>query len=633
MDKQNIINKNQKKIFPILSSENTTMNNYKKREDSRRTSEQISFSESSSSKGIKNYNFNKLKKKEKINLKTNYVFLSDIDYSSKKRKENIKNKLINQKKYFSFFNSNKKQMNQKKANFFQENKLNNINILSKQSKRIKNSPNQTHKYYNISILQKFNKDLKKYFYNDLETSKNEMQKNMSKLKKKNKTFYKLNNSINKNIIKKIKNNSSTPQKSQKSFSSKSNNKSKENNMENKILRTKYSSNLLKINKNYKRKRNLKEYIDEKKFMDKEWNSKIGIIKSNIEYNSLLSNDIKFQSGLIKDELCLLLDDIQYYRLKFSGNNDLFSSFKNMIIKKQIKVNKILEESCALLHYIPNIILKEYYNSTDKFISIEDPSKEMFSKKVVYNEFETFQENLKYLYKISNFIKCCGEVYSQLVVQVEGEMAITSQNFIILQEILKRIRFLIINLTNISKNILINYCFDKYVIINKFKNVIKQNKVDYKKIIIENNQKKVANKRYKLKKGTKMKHSLNIDVHYEKEKTKSNNRKILIEEDKTLEEKEDYEKMKDISKTYGNNNNYIFDKMTRISKALELNKRYDKEVTKNNGKLLEKKNNVKPMACINSRLMAKMLKYMNKDVKEQIISLRTCERHLNFKKED
>ena len=169
--------------------------------------------------------------------------------------------------------------------------------------------------------------------------------------------------------------------------------------------------------------------------------------------------------------------------------------------------------------------------------------------------------------------------------------------------------------------------------DKFKNVIKQNKVDYKKIIIENNQKKVANKRYKLKKGTKMKHSLNIDVHYEKEKTKSNNRKILIEEDKTLEEKEDYEKMKDISKTYGNNNNYIFDKMTRISKALELNKRYDKEVTKNNGKLLEKKNNVKPMACINSRLMAKMLKYMNKDVKEQIISLRTCERHLNFKKED
>ena len=92
-------------------------------------------------------------------------------------------------------------------------------------------------------------------------------------------------------------------------------------------------------------------------------------------------------------------------------------------------------------------------------------------------------------------------------------------------------------------------------------------------------------------------------------------------------------MKDISKTYGNSNNYLLDKMTRMSKALELNKIYDKEVIKNNDKSVEKKNNVKPMACINSRLMAKMLKYMNKDVKEQIISLRTCERHLNFKDED
>ena len=631
MDKQNIINKKQKRIFHILSSEITAMNNFKKKEDSRRNSEQVSFSESNSSKGIKIYNFNKLKKKDKIKLKTKYVFLSDIDNSEKKRKENLKNKLINQKKYLSFFNSNKKQYNKKKANFFQENKLNNNNIFTKQPKKIKNSSNHTHKYYNISILQKFNKDLKKYFYNDLESSKNEIQKSISKIKNKNKTFYKLNNSLNQNIIKNIKNTSSTPQKSQKSFSSISN-KSKENNMENKILRTKYSSNLLKINKNYKRKRNLKQYIDEKKFMDKEWNSKIGIIKSNIEYNSLLSNDIKFQSGSIKDELCLLFDDIHYYRQKFSGNNDLFSSFKNMTIKKQVEVNKSLEESCALLHYIPKIILKEYYNSTDKFISIEDPSREMFSRKVVYNELETFQDNLKYLYKISNFIKCCGEVYSQLIEQVEGEMAITSQNFLILKEILKRIRYLIINLTNISKNILINYCFDKYVIINKFKNVIKQNKVDNKRIIIENNIKKVNNKRYKLNKGTKMKYSLDIDFHYEKEKTKKNNRKI-IEDDKTLEEKEDYEKMKNISKTYGSNNNYLLDKMTRISKALELNKIYDKEVTKNNDKLLEKKDNVKPMACINSKLMDKMLKYMNKDVKEQIISLRTCERHLNFKVED
>ena len=37
--------------------------------------------------------------------------------------------------------------------------------------------------------------------------------------------------------------------------------------------------------------------------------------------------------------------------------------------------------------------------------------------------------------------------------------------------------------------------------------------------------------------------------------------------------------------------------------------------------------MKPIGCINSKLMGKMLKYMDKDIKEKIISLRTFERHL------
>ena len=32
-------------------------------------------------------------------------------------------------------------------------------------------------------------------------------------------------------------------------------------------------------------------------------------------------------------------------------------------------------------------------------------------------------------------------------------------------------------------------------------------------------------------------------------------------------------------------------------------------------------------------MSKMLNYIDKDMREKIISLRTCERHLNYKNED
>ena len=642
MDKSSSINKNSKEIFPMIISDISALKKFKKKEDSRKSSERISFSEnyslSNSSKGIQHYNFTKTQTKLNEPLKkSKHIFFSSFDFPEKKRKENLKNKLITQTKYLNIFNSNKKNnntSNNRKINFFQENKLNNnINILSQQSKKLKfyaHTPGKKN-LNEISILQKINKDIKTYFLNCLENSKNDIKKNLAKLKKLNKTFNHTDKSKTPKSRFITRHNSAISQKSHKSLSSIST-KTKENNnnIENKILRTRYSAQLFKINKNYRRKRNLRLYIDEKKFLDKDWNSKIGIVKSNIEYNPLISNDVKFQSGLIKDELCLLLDDIQYFRISFCANNDLFSSFKNMHIQKQIKTNKLLEESCALLHYIPKIILKEYYSYTDKFISVEDPSAEMFAKKIVYNEFETFQENLKYIYKISNFIKCCGEVYFLLIIQVENEMAISSQNFLILHKILKRVRFFVINLTNICKNILMNYCFDKYVIINKFKKVVKQNKAYIKRIMTESQIPKVVPNQIKIKKKPRIRLILNDQLKKNKGTDISN--RYIVESEKDAEDKKNKEKMKNITKKFGENKkNILLDKMSRISKALELNIYNIEEIKKE--RITEKNNKIKPMACINSNLMSKMLNYIDKDMREKIISLRTCERHLNYKNED
>ena len=278
----------------------------------------------------------------------------------------------------------------------------------------------------------------------------------------------------------------------------------------------------------------------------------------------------------------------------------------MHIQKQIKTNKLLEESCALLHYIPKIILKEYYSYTDKFISVEDPSAEMFAKKIVYNEFETFQENLKYIYKISNFIKCCGEVYFLLIIQVENEMAISSQNFLILHKILKR------------------------VIINKFKKVVKQNKAYIKRIMTESQIPKVVPNQIKIKKKPRIRLILNDQLKKNKGTDISN--RYIVESEKDAEDKKNKEKMKNITKKFGENKkNILLDKMSRISKALELNIYNIEEIKKE--RITEKNNKIKPMACINSNLMSKMLNYIDKDMREKIISLRTCERHLNYKNED
>ena len=146
MDKSSSINKNSKEIFPMIISDISALKKFKKKEDSRKSSERISFSEnyslSNSSKGIQHYNFTKTQTKLNEPLKkSKHIFFSSFDFPEKKRKKKKKNKLITQTKYLNIFNSNKKNnntSNNRKINFFQENKLNNnINIISQQSKKLK----------------------------------------------------------------------------------------------------------------------------------------------------------------------------------------------------------------------------------------------------------------------------------------------------------------------------------------------------------------------------------------------------------------------------------------------------------------------------------------------------------------
>ena len=487
-----------------------------------------------------------------------------------------------------------------------------------------------------SILKNFENDFHNFYINSLKNTKDEFQKKIDKI---NKTFYNSQTSITKaEQLNEIINKKIDLEKMQNGFEDlqyKNSNEDDEsfipeqdstfrskNNLENKLIRTHYSSQQFKLDKNYKRKRNFKQYLDEKVILEKKWKSKLGLIETNIRYNPLLLNDLHFQSGIIKDEMCLLIDDIQHFRLTFFEDSKLISAFKNKDMSYQIRLNKIIEETCVLLHFIPKIILKEYYGYTDKFISIADPSKEYFSKKIIYNEAECFQENLKYLYRILNFVKCCNEVYSQLISQVEDEMIITLQNFQLLKSVLEKIRHNMINLTNISKNILKDYIFDKNIIA-KCKDIIKKTKEEIKNIRNEKNNNDSRDKKYKYYDYSEYNDYESNKNYYNEE---GNNGEYNIkkkEKDEIMDHK--------IAKI---TENYLGQKINRITKALEANsssaKITDKKAMDNFKEIQAKMamNGISgPMALINSPLMTKMLKYIKKDCKKQIISLRTSQRYL------
>jgi hypothetical protein len=369
----------------------------------------------------------------------------------------------------------------------------------------------------------------------------------------------------------------------------------------------YSQINTKLYKNYKRKRNFLNYMKESNILNMTWKKKIGLLDTELKYNTNLLTDLQFQSNTIKDEMNLLIDGIHHYKMRLYGNSDLIIAFMNKDISYQMNLNKTLEETCALLHLIPKIILKEYYMYSDRFISISEPGRENFISKIITNESECLNENIRLLYKIVNFVKSSFEVYIQLVNQVEEEMIIQLHDFEILRAIFQKSRYFIGNLINFANNMIKDFNFDKNLI-NKCRPILEHTKERLKE-----------DWRYTDSLSKKKIHRRN-DYYLD-----SRIRRSSCSEDI-------YAKMQS-NINFGNRE--LNQKILRITKALETG---DLKNMKNNyaDELKLKQvgcgNKNGPMALIYSPLMTKMLKYIRKDIREKIISLRSSEKYIDIKEE-
>jgi hypothetical protein len=174
------------------------------------------------------------------------------------------------------------------------------------------------------------------------------------------------------------------------------------------------------------------------------------------------NDIEFQSSTIIDEIKVLLDNIQHYKVHFLSGTDISQAFKNMDNRMQVKYNQTLEETCGLLMEIPPIILLDFYKYYDKFISVLPPTEERLKKKEIKNEEHCFHANARLLADTSMFVKCCFEVYTLLVKQVD-DLIVPNKTFYKLIGYIERCRYNVSNLIMMSKNALKNMINDLKII--------------------------------------------------------------------------------------------------------------------------------------------------------------------------
>ena len=355
----------------------------------------------------------------------------------------------------------------------------------------------------------------------------------------------------------------------------------------------------RYDKNYKRKINYKEYMKEEHILDNKWKKKLGILNNEIKYGPDLLLNSNFQYNTIRDEINLITDGAHYYKISLFGNEDLLNAFNNINLHSQITINKTLEESCALLSLIPKIILKDYYIHCDKFISLPEPKKEYLFNRIINNETDCFNDNIRLLLRIVNFIRACFEVYIQLCNQVDEEMIIAKNEFEILRIIFAKSRYYIGNLTNFAKNMLKDFYFDK--------NLIKKSKP-----ILNEIKERLRDERRSI-------YDYNLNIQTQKNEKKKE-RKNMFYLSRNIKRENHINRM---TNNFNLQNDEYFQKLIRVKKALD-----NKEINNFTNDIRFKKLGLsvgKPMALIFSPLMTKMMKYIKKDSREKIIALRSTEK--------
>ena len=222
--------------------------------------------------------------------------------------------------------------------------------------------------------------------------------------------------------------------------------------------------LEKIKKLDQRFRRLKTYQPK---IYKDWKSKTGLTVSvgSLCSTSPMINDVEYQSRSFRDQVKLLEENIQHYKMSITSKKNYVESFCSLSIISKMEYNKALEETIGILLLLPQLILVDFYKFIQRFGNISIPKKEKFEEQYVFDEVENLFYNNNLLTEVLEFFKNCFEVYLLLINEVD-EMNLKPENFNNVMSSFEKARYNICYVSNSSENALANYNRD-LMSINKF----------------------------------------------------------------------------------------------------------------------------------------------------------------------
>ena len=222
--------------------------------------------------------------------------------------------------------------------------------------------------------------------------------------------------------------------------------------------------LEKIKKLDQRFRRLKTYQPK---IYTNWKSKTGLTVSvgSLCSTSPMINDVDYQSRSFRDQVKLLEENIQHYKMSITTKKNYIESFCSLSLISKMEYNKALEETIGILLLLPQLILVDFYKFIQRFGNINIPNKEKFEEQYVFDEVENLFYNNNLLTEVLEFFQNCFEVYLLLINEVD-EMNLKPQNFNNVMSSFEKARYNICYVSNSSENALANYNRD-LISINKF----------------------------------------------------------------------------------------------------------------------------------------------------------------------
>lgn len=408
-------------------------------------------------------------------------------------------------------------------------------------------------------------------------------------------------------------------------------------------------------------------------------------KKKLSYKILpksIITDLDYQSTVIVDEIKVLLDNSETFRLLFLTNENMIKIYKSLSKHSKCEVNHLLEESIGLMMEISVLILNDFSKYLDKFVAVQPPTKERLKDAYVVDEEVAFITNTKLFSDVMMFTKGCYEVYLVLIKQ-EDDIILDYIKYNEVTQYLNRARYNISTLIFLVKSFFKNTIEDEKLLekfmtekqnategseFNNFAdnyksysnqtNIIVFNKTNSSIRSVKNKNKKSLSHFNDAKEQEREAEAINFIVTRFKDRervrsiNKSHDSKItnlskLSGNSKKSVEKEVKEvnkpkKPKNISLKYQTNNKrhpdrtykdlsekikaqFTYKLNEKVQRVKQLNSLLNRKIDKDDFYSKLKVKAEIHESCLNSNLINQMMRFIPKTFKERIISQRIIER--------